>query len=464
MLRALAGLAVFMCSWAVLAAPVAIEGVRVAAQDGKTRVALDLNNRAEHRIFTLNNPYRVVIDVKGRVQRSALPLPSGKGVIRQVRAANRDDGTARIVLDVAGPVKPRSFQLEPNGKQGNRLVVDLLSAGTAYKPSSAKPPAPRAVSKPKPKPKPNSAPVRTARSSTLKGDRIVIAIDPGHGGKDPGAAGPTGVREKDVVLGISKELASLINADPMLEARLTRSSDRFVQLRSRMELARTAEADLFVSVHADAFKDRRVRGATVYVLNSKGQIDEASKRLANRENAALIGGVKLDDKDPMLASVLMDLSQNATLGNSFDVGAEVLSEIGQVTKVRKRTVQQAPFLVLKSPDVPSILIETAFISNPTDENNLASRRYREQLAGAIYEGIRDYFEANPPPDSMLAARIKNGQPMARTVEHRIKRGETLSGIADRYRVPVRRIRAENNLNGDKIVVGRVLRITAARDI
>jgi len=213
---------------------------------------------------------------------------------------------------------------------------------------------------------------------------------------------------------------------------------------------------------ADAFRDRRVRGATVYVLSSKGATDEASKRLADRENAAhLIGGVSLDDKDPTLASVLLDLSQNASLSASIDIGTEMLDEIGRVSPVRKHKVQQAPFLVLKSPDVPSVLVETAFISNPSDESNLGSRRYREKLATAMYEGINDYFRMNPPPGSRMAQVTRN-RPLPAVV-HVIRRGDTLSGIADRYRVPVRRIRTANKLQNDKIVVGRTLRIPATHD-
>ena len=210
-------------------------------------------------------------------------------------------------------------------------------------------------------------------------------------------------------------------------------------------------------------RDRRVRGATVYVLSSKGASDEASKRLADRENAAhLIGGVTLDDKDPTLASVLMDLSQNASLSASIDIGTEILDEIGRVTKVRKSKVQQAPFLVLKSPDVPSLLIETAFISNPQDEKNLRSWKHREKLATAMYRGIHDYFRHNPPPGTRMAS-LKRTEPSPAVV-HVIRRGDTLSGIADRYRVPVRQIRSVNNLRSDKIVVGRVLRIPQYQDI
>ena len=253
------------------------------------------------------------------------------------------------MLDLDKPMKPRSFLLASNGRQGDRLVVDLVPVGTPAK-----------VRK---------APVVTANRVT--GRDIVVAIDAGHGGKDPGARGPTGVREKDVVLKISRRLAEIIEADPNMRAYLTRSNDRFVNLRERMERSRAADADLFISIHADAFSDRRVRGATVYVLSSKGASDEAARRLAERENAKL-GAVELDDKDPTLAGVLMDLSQNAALSASFDVGDEILQEIGQITKVRKRRVQQAPFLVLKSPDVPSILVETAFIrTGPTRRTSRA---------------------------------------------------------------------------------------------
>ena len=420
-----------------------VQNVRIATQADRTRVALDLNQRAEHKIFMLSNPHRVVIDIMpGRMTGSALPLPAGTGSVHRIRSANRDDGTVRIVLDMKQPAKPRSFLLEPNGQHGNRLVVDLMPLGSTPKIKSSAVPVAQSAA---------------ASRAMPAGRQIVIAIDAGHGGKDPGAAGPSGVREKDVVLNIGQRLAEKINADPNMRAFMTRRDDRFVQLRQRMESARAAEADLFISIHADAFKDRRVRGATVYVLSSKGATDEASKRLADRENAAhLIGGVSLDDKDPTLASVLLDLSQNASLSASFDIGAEMLDEISRVTPVRKRKVQQAPFLVLKSPDVPSVLVETAFISNPQDEKNLGSWKYRDKLATAMYRGIEDYFRQNPPQGTRMASVTQRNS--AQSVVHVIRRGDTLSGIADRYRVPVRQIRSVNNLRNDKIVVGRTLRI------
>jgi len=444
--RRLLGFVAFVVSGVACAAPVKVEGIRIATALDKTRVALDLSSPADHKVFTLSNPHRVVIDIKqGRITKSALPLPVGNGVVKKVRSANRQDGTVRVVLDLERPMKPRSFLLASDGQRGDRLVVDLVSVGT--------------------QPQVRKAPVLTASPVGQASAReIVVAVDAGHGGKDPGARGPSGVREKDVVLKISRRLAEIIDADPNMRAYLTRSTDSFVNLRQRMERSRAAEADLFISIHADAFRDKRVRGATVYVLSSKGASDEAARRLADSHNAVLIGGVNLEDKEPTLAGVLLDLSQNAALSASFDVGDEILHEIAQITKIRKKRVQQAPFLVLKSPDVPSVLVETAFISNPNDEKNLASSNYRERLAQAIFSGITDYFVANPPLGTRLAAADYRQPPRTAELQHVIRRGETLSEIATRYDVSVRRIRSANKLRSDKIVVGKVLRIPSTQDI
>lgn len=288
-------------------------------------------------------------------------------------------------------------------------------------------------------------------------------MDAGHGGKDPGARGTRGTREKDVTLSISQRLASAVNAESGMRAVLTRNSDRFVPLRARMELARGEKSDLFLSIHADAFRDRRVRGATVYTLSEKGATDEASRRLAARENAAVtIGNVHLEDKDPLLAGVLMDLSQNASVSSSMDVGEAILQELGKFARVRKRHVQRAPFLVLKSPDVPSLLIETAFISNPDDESNLRRSAYQDQLVEAILDGMRDYFYQNPPAGTRVARLAQNAQ--LRERQHVIRRGDTLSEIADRYNVSIKRIRSHNSLRNDRIRVGQVLRIPLPRDI
>jgi N-acetylmuramoyl-L-alanine amidase len=285
---------------------------------------------------------------------------------------------------------------------------------------------------------------------------IVVVIDAGHGGHDPGALGPRGLREKDVTLAISRRLVKLINSEPNMRAVLTRSDDRFLDLRARMERARSVSADLFISIHADAAINRSARGSTVYVLSEKAASDEASRRLAARENAALIGGVKLGDKDPILASVLMDLSQNASISSSISVGDAILGEMAALGRLHRNKVQHAPFMVLKSPDVPSVLIETAYISNPEDERNLGSAKHQEKLARAVLGGVRRYFDANPARGVMVA----NARPAeaSRDIRHVIRRGDTLSGIADRYNTSMQRIRAVNGLRSDTVRLGQTLRI------
>ncbi|HHQ14271.1 MAG TPA: AMIN domain-containing protein, partial [Chromatiales bacterium] len=424
------------------AGPAQIQQVRIAVKQEQTRIALDLTRAAEHKLFTLSNPDRVVIDIRpGRFASSALPLPDGTGAVKRIRGANRNDGSVRVVLDLDQPVRTRSFVLPPDERHGSRLVVDL-------QPLDARPPTVRKA--------PKLAPAR--------GRDIVVAIDAGHGGHDPGARGVRGAREKDITLQISRRLAAEVDAQPGMRSFLTRRNDTYVPLRDRMERARRANADVFVSIHADSFRDRRVRGATVYVLSEKGASDEASRRLAERENAAgTVGGVKLTGKDPTLASVLMDLSQNASLSASVDVGDEILKEMGEFARLRKRKVQQAPFLVLKSPDVPSVLVETAFVSNPDDEKNLTSPRYQQRLAEAILAGLRRFFYQNPPPGTLVASRVQSGAvPSER--EYVIRRGDTLSEIADRYHISVRHIRAANKLRNDRIRVGQVLKIPGPQDI
>jgi N-acetylmuramoyl-L-alanine amidase len=295
---------------------------------------------------------------------------------------------------------------------------------------------------------------------------IVVVVDAGHGGHDPGAHGPSGVREKDVTLAISRRLVALVNTEAGMRGVLTRSDDRFLGLRERMERARSANADLFISIHADAAYNRSAQGSTVYVLSEKAASDEASRRLAARENAALIGGVELGDKDPVLASVLMDLSQNASISSSIAVGDAILERMDRLGSLHRRSVQQAPFMVLKSPDVPSVLVETAYISNPTDERNLRSPAHQEALASAVLAGVRNYFAANPPgnaarPPTTLAAASAFPRPaLLSTVarQHVVQRGDTLSGVASLYRVSLSSLRAANRLRSDTVWVGQKLRI------
>lgn len=417
-----------------LRAEVTVEGIRLSSDAGLTRVVLDLSSPAEHSLFMLRQPHRLVIDIAdARLGAGLAALPGGTGLVTRLRSGRRGPDQLRIVLDLATAVQPNSFVAAPKGSYGNRLVIDLTPRG-------------------------GEAPVRRATPARADARRdLVIAIDPGHGGKDPGAVGRARTREKDVVLAIARRLKARIDAEPGMRAVMVRERDTLVNLYERMEIARRNRADLFVSIHADAVRDRRARGSSVYALSLKGASDEAARRLAEQQNAAdLIGGVRLSDKDAVLASVLLDLSQNASIGASIEAGEKVLAELAKIGRVHKRSVQQAGFVVLKSPDVPSILVETAFISNPDEERKLTDRRHQERLAGAILAGVRNYFYENPPPDSLIAARLRAqpGEPL----RHVIARGDTLSEIADRYNVSVGTLRDANNLRSDRIRIGQVLTI------
>ena len=410
-----------------------VEDIRIWAENGKTRVVLDLSRPAEHSIFTLRSPDRLVIDLKGgRLGPIFDELPDAVGSVKTIRTGVRANGQLRVVLDLNENVRSRSFTAGPNAQYGDRLVIDLQRTGSLQT-------------------------VKRASEEYRPGRDIVIAVDPGHGGHDPGAVGRARTREKDVALAVSRELAKRINAERGMKAILIRNGDYFVDHRERTAMARQNGADLFVSIHADAVDDRRAYGATVYALSLKGASDEESRLLAQRENASVrVGGVSLDDKDEVLASVLLDLSQNASLSASLEVGAQVIRELSRVGKVHRSNVQQAGLIVLKSPDMPSILVETAYISNPAEEKLLNDRRHQGKLADAILAGIRNYFYTNPPPDTRIAMEMNRSS--AEQVRHKIARGDTLSEIAERYNVSPAAIRAANQLNSDAIRIGQTLSI------
>jgi N-acetylmuramoyl-L-alanine amidase len=410
-----------------------VHNIRVWADENKTRVVLDLSAPADHNIFTLRSPDRVVVDLKeARLAGKLQSLPTGAGAVRSIRSAIRADGQLRVVLDLNEAVRSRSFTAGPNREYGDRLVIDLQRDG-------------------------NLRAVKRASEAYTPGRDIVIAIDAGHGGRDPGAIGLAKTKEKDVALAVSRQLASRVDAEKGMRAVLIRDADYYVDHRKRMAIAHQHKADLFVSIHADAVKDRRANGATVYALSLKGASDEEARLLAERENASVtVGGVTLDDKDAAIAEVLLDLSQNAALSASLDVGGKVVDEMSRVVKVRRRDVQQAGLLVLKSPDMPSILVETAYISNPAEERKLRDRNHQAKLANAILSGIRTYFYTNPPPDTQIAMDVRRTP--SRQVEYVIARGDTLSDIAQRYNVSTSAIRAANRLSGDRIRVGQTLSI------
>ncbi len=430
-IRGLAALLLWLPALAAVAAEV--EGLRIAERERATRLVITLDAPAEHRIFTLTQPDRVVIDIPGS-RLATDRLPRGRGIIRGIRHGVRNRRDLRIVLDLKAPAKPRSFLLpEKEGRSGQRLVVDLVPASRARRP------------------------VKSVEEVDARPRDLIVAVDPGHGGKDPGARGRRGTREKDVVLAIARELARLIDTEPGMRAVMTRRDDRFLRLRDRIRIAHRHRADLFVSIHADAFRDRRVRGSSVFVLSRRGASSEMARLLARHENAAdLVGGVSLADKDDVLRSVLLDLSQAASIEASTEVASSVLRELSRIGKVHKRSVQRAGFVVLKSPDIPSILVETAFISNPDEERKLRDPRHQKRLARAILRGIRRYFADHPPPGTWLAMRKHQR-------EHLVRRGDTLIKIANRYDVSLKALRRANGIKGSHLRVGQRLVIPASSD-
>lgn len=383
-----------------------VRAIRVAATENGTRVVLDLSGAAKHKAFLLANPTRVVLDVSKSVLRSRLPLPAAEGAITRVRSGKLPGNGLRLVFEVSSPVVFETAAIAPAGDAGHRLILDLTTSGakavTVAQAARTAAPQPAVTSAPAPQAAPVA--IRPAHAPIESGRDIVIAVDAGHGGVDPGASGKRGTREKHVVLEVAKALAARINAEPGMKAVLTRDGDYFISLQERTKRARRAKADLFVSIHADAIANPDVSGSSVYVLSDRGATSEAARWLAERENASdLKGGIKLDDKDAMLANVLLDLSQTASISASMVAADNVLRALDRIGEVRKPRVQQAGFVVLKSPDIPSMLVETAFISNREDERKLSLPAHRAKLASAIFAGIEQYFQGNAPDGTRLAS-------------------------------------------------------------
>lgn len=398
---------------------------------GPVRVSIEVEADTVPKFFVLERPLRAVIDFPGTRKPSSVRLPSAQGVVRAIRAGPQADGSLRVVLDLApgavarwmgGDVASRRFSLEvsggvagpvPSASASASVVAAVAPAGVTPAPSTGSTATPAESVKPNESIKPNESnkPIK-AEHAPVGGRDVIVAVDAGHGGQDPGAIGVAGTREKDVVLSISRELVDRINREPGMRAILTRDGDYFLTLRQRIRRARDAGAELFVSVHADAVRDRSVTGSSVYVLSLKGATDEQARLLADRENAAdLAGGVSLDDKDPVIASVLVDLAQSAQISQSMVAAERVLRSLSRVNEVRKPQVQQAGFVVLKSPDIPSMLVETAFISSPSDERLLNKPERRKDLAEAIFDGVRQFFLDHPPDGS----RFAQARDSARTV-------------------------------------------------
>jgi N-acetylmuramoyl-L-alanine amidase len=376
---------------------VEIRDVRIAATDTGTRVVLELSGPVKHNAFVLDDPNRVVLDVSRSSLKSALPVADA--LITSLRSGALPHNGTRLVFEVKGPVSIQTSTLAATRDSAERLVLDISGPGAAKlaKPASVAPAPPAAP-----------VAIRPAHAPSESGRDIIIAVDAGHGGVDPGASGRRGTHEKDVVLEIARALAARINQEPGMKAVLTRDGDYFISLRERNLRAQKARADLFVSIHADSIANPDVSGSSVYVLSERGATNEQARVLAERENAAdLMGGIELDDKDPVLRGVLIDLSQTAAISASLVAADNVLKALDRLGEVRKPRVQQAGFVVLKSPAIPSMLVETAFISNREDERKLSLPAHRAKLASAIFSGIELYFQGNAPDGTRLAAARRN---------------------------------------------------------
>lgn len=411
-----------------------LRGIRSHQAPDYTRLVLDTDSPVRYELFTLDDPSRVVVDLfdVSAIRGFDTDVLSSNRDVKSIRGHVRGNGY-RVVLDMKRELEPRHFTLAPVSPYGHRLVVDLVDASA----KSAQPP---------------KAPERNRN--------VLVAIDAGHGGEDPGAIGHGKVYEKQVVLSIAREIERLIDRAEGFDAFLVRTGDYYIALPDRTRIAREQRADLFVSIHADAFKSPEVTGASVYTLSNSGATSEQARWLADRENASdLIGGVgsvSLDDKDPLLARVLWELSMDASQASSLAAAESVVDELGRVTKLHKRRIEQAGFVVLKSPDMPSILVETGYLSNPSEAKRLSQREHQRKIAKAVSAGIQAYLKAEPPTGTLLASRSAS-EPQ----RYRIEPGDTLSEIAMRYGISTGALRSANSLANDRLRIGQVLVIPAS---
>ena len=423
-----------------IAAANQLNGIRLHDAPESTRVVLDTSQASSYKIFAMQRPHRVVVDLRDTKPAFAAPTFDSR-VVKRIRSSVRGKRNYRVVLDLHQAAQAQELVLAPIAPYGHRLVIDLFPAGA------------------------NRAPRRVPVQAPDGKRDVVVAIDAGHGGEDPGAIGPGRVYEKKVVLAIARFIKNKLDAKPGLRGALVRDGDYYVALRKRTAIARGKDvrADLFLSIHADAFRLPSVHGASVFALSQRGASSEMARWLAAAENRSdLIGGVggswvSLEDVDAPVAQVLVDLSMDHKMEASIELGEAVLGALAGVAKLHKNRVEQAGFAVLKSPDVPSILIETGFISNPQEARRLANPSYQRRIASAVADGVQGYLLRNPPPDTLLASLNETG-----ILRYVIKRGDTLSEIAQRNRVSMPSLRAVNQLVGDRIRVGQVLLIPSRK--
>lgn len=423
----------------------ALEGVRVWPSPDETRVVIDLKNEADYSYFTLSSPERLVLDLKKTTLSTKLPLQvSDSPILKQIRSSSPPEkGTYRLVFELKRKVNPQPFKLSPTpgGQYGHRLVVDLPHGEQGEK-TSAKPASNTQVSR--------------DASQLLGTADIVVAIDAGHGGEDPGSIGPTRKYEKNATLSISKKIADQINAVPGMKAVLTRGGDYFVNLNKRSEIARRNKAHLLVSVHADAFHTPQPRGGSVFVLNTKRANSEIARWVENHEEQSeLLGGagqvLAKNNSDRNVSQTLLDLQFSHSQKEGYKVATHLLKEMGKVAHLHKKEPVNASLAVLKSPDIPSVLVETGFISNPTEEKLLFQRSHQDKLARALAKAIVQYFEENPPEGTLFANRGK-------AQKHKVQRGESLSVIAKKYGTSTQALMTANNLKSASLAIGQVLSI------
>ena len=398
-------------------AAIAIHSARIWPAQDYTRLTLESSSPLSYKMFTVSHPSRLVVDLdnvdlSGPLEALTRKVDANDPYVKSIRVGQFKPNVVRLVLDLKAPIKPQLFNLQPVANYGYRMVLDLypttpidpLMALVDSKTSAANSPAATAE---QPAGASTQAPSRNAGRQQLaaapkpppelKERKLIVVIDAGHGGEDPGAHGRHGTLEKNVTLAIARRLRKLVDASGDMRAVMTRDGDYFIPLHMRVVKARRAHADLFVSIHADSYINSHASGSSVFALSEHGATSAAARWLAKNENEAdLIGGVNIDTKDPYLARTLLDLSQTATISDSLKLGKYVLGQLGDINNLHRGIVEQAGFAVLKAPDIPSVLVETAFISNPEGERHLRNPAFREKIAYAIFEGIKHYFAQHPP--------------------------------------------------------------------